>query len=83
MYVINVLFLNIIIILKYNILVYLIESNTFHDGMTVIQSTGWSLYGFCNNYLMSRLIKMFGSKIIFHDRKVRPPKCEKFHNLTD
>eukprot|EP01084_Bolivina_argentea_P173053 299726_1 len=77
MYLINVLFLNIIIVLKYNILVYLIEETTFSEGMSVSRSAGWSIYGFCNNYLMSRLIKMFGTKILFHDWKARPPKCEK------
>ena len=34
----------------------------------------WNVYGFCSNYILVRLAKIFMKKIIFHQISVQQPK---------
>ena len=64
----------IIVEVFYDILVYIIDTETYTANLDLISSFGWNFYGFCSNYLWVRLAKIFAKKIVFHQTSVRQPK---------
>ncbi len=76
LFVFNVLLLDVVLQLQYGLLVSFVDSTAINSDDLAV-NTLWTFFAFCNKFWLSKLMKMFMYKVLFHDKCVRPPKCQR------
>ena len=78
----NLLLINIIIAIAYNVASFIIESKSLLEDAKLFKTSMWNLYGFFNNYLLTGLTKVLIQKLLFHKRSVIPPISQSIEDVN-